>query len=105
MFVCSENRLRSPAAKIVFSAYDGIDAIGAGTNADAETTVSGDLIHRTDVILVMDKSHKNKVSKKYTELLKDKTLVCLDVPDNYEGMQPELVKLLSDRVPWYVRLP
>lgn len=43
LFVCSENRLRSPTAERVFSEYPGLKAIGAGTNADAATPVSGDL--------------------------------------------------------------
>ena len=104
LFVCSENRLRSPTAEAVFSNYSGINAIGAGTNADAETPVSGDLIEWADVILVMEKIHKTKIAKKFKELLKDKRLVCLDIPDNYECMQPELVKLLEAKVPRYVRL-
>ena len=54
LFVCSENILRCPTAEFVFSQYDGVDAIGAGTNSDAETTVSGDLIHWADVVLVME---------------------------------------------------
>lgn len=104
LFVCSENRLRSPTAEAVFSEYPGIRAIGAGTNSDAETTVSGDLIEWADVILVMEKSHRSKIAKKYQALLKDKRLVCLDIPDIYECMQPELVALLEARVPKYVQL-
>ena len=104
LFVCSENRLRSPTAEAVFSAYDGVEAIGCGTNPDAETTLSGDLVEWADVVFVMEKSHKNKVSKKYKELLKDKRLVCLDIPDHSDCMQPELIRLLEARVPKYVRL-
>ncbi len=104
LFVCSENRLRSPTAEIVFSDYEGVNAIGAGTNSDAETTVSGDLIEWADVVLVMEKSHRNKISKKFKALLLGKRLVCLEIPDNYDCMQPELVKLLKDKVPRYVRL-
>ena len=104
LFVCSENRLRSPTAEAVFSKHEGVEAIGCGTNSDAETTLSGDLIEWADVVLVMEKSHRNKVSKKYKELLKGKRLVCLDIPDNYECMQIELIKLLEAKVPRYVRL-
>ena len=104
LFVCSENRLRSPTAEAVFSKYPGIHAIGAGTNADAETPVSGDLIEWADVVFVMEKSHRNKISKKYKELLKDKRLVCLDIPDVYECMQPELIKLLEVKISKYVRI-
>ena len=85
--------------------YEGVDAIGAGTNSDAETPVSGDLIQWADVVLVMEKSHRNKISKRYKSLLKNKRLVCLDIPDIYECMQPELVSILKARVPRYVRLP
>lgn len=103
LFVCSENRLRSPTAEEVFSKYPGINAIGAGTNADAETPVSGDLIEWADVILVMENSHRNKIAKKYRALLGGKRLVCLDIPDIYDRMQPELIALLQAKVRRYVR--
>lgn len=104
LFICSENRLRSPTAEIVFSEYEGVKAIGAGTNSDAETTVSGDLVEWADIILVMEKMHRNKVSKKFKELLKNKRIITLDIPDNYESMQPELVQLLKAKVSRVVRL-
>ncbi|MBE0350931.1 low molecular weight protein tyrosine phosphatase family protein [Pseudoalteromonas lipolytica] len=104
LFVCSENRLRSPTAEEVFSEYEGINAIGCGTNLDSETPLSGDLIEWADVIFMMEKTHKNKVSNKYKELLKGKKLACLEIPDNYQRMQPELIKLLTSKVPRYVRL-
>ncbi len=98
LFVCSENRLRSPTAEAVFSEYDGVEAIGAGTNADAATPVSGDLIEWADVILVMEYVHKQKINNKFSALLRDKRLVVLDIPDHYFYMQPELVELLVSRV-------
>lgn len=104
LFVCSENRLRSPTAEAVFSKYPGVQAIGAGTNADAETPVSGDLIDWADMIFVMEKIHRSKISKRYQALLKNKRLVCLDIPDIYQCMQPELVKLLVSKVPKYIRI-
>lgn len=104
LFVCSENRLRSPTAASVFGQYEGVETISAGTNSDAETTVSGDLIEWADAILVMERSHRNKISKRFPELLKNKKLAVLDIADNYDYMQPELVRLLKSRVPRYVRL-
>ena len=102
--MCSENRLRSPTAESVFSEYPGVEAIGAGTNSDAATPVSGDLIEWADVVLVMEKSHRNKISKKFKEQLKGKRLVVLDIPDIYEYMDTELVRLLKGKVPKYVRV-
>ena len=104
LFVCSENRLRSPTAAEVFARYEGVETMSAGTNADADVTVTGDLIEWADAILVMEPSHRSKVSKRFARLLKDKKLAVLDIPDRYEYMQPELVSLLERRVPRYVSL-
>ncbi len=104
LFICSENRLRSPTAAAVFNEHERIEAIGAGINKDTETPVTSDLIEWADVILVTEKSHRNRVLKKYSELLKSKRLVVLNIPDIYECMQPELIKLLNSRVPRYVQL-
>ena len=98
LFVCSENRLRSPTGEEVFSQFEGVDAIGCGTNSDAETPISGDLIEWSDIIFVMEKSHRNKVSKKFKYLLKTKRLICLDIPDEYDRMDPVLIRLLENRV-------
>jgi len=102
LFVCSENKLRSSTAEAVFSEYEGVEAIGAGTNKDAATPVSGDLIEWADVILVMETVHRDKISAKYKKLLKGKQLVVLDIPDNYQRMQPELIQLLEVKVSRFV---
>ena len=99
LFVCSENRLRSPTAEAVFSEYEGVEAISAGTNSDAFTPISGDLIEWADIIFVMEQSHRNKVAKKFRKQLKDKKLAVLEIPDNYQYMQPELISLLKKKVP------
>ena len=102
LFVCSENRLRSATAEIVFSEYEGVEAIGAGTNKDAVTPVSGDLVEWADIILVMETIHRDKISAKYKKLLKGKQLVVLGIPDNYQRMQPELIRLLERKVSKYL---
>jgi predicted protein tyrosine phosphatase len=103
LFVCSENKLRSATAETFFSEYEGVEAIGAGTNKDAVTPVSGDLIEWADVILVMETMHRDKISAKYKKLLKGKRMVVLDIPDNYQRMQVELIRLLKAKVPSYIR--
>ena len=105
LFVCSENRLRSPTAEAVFSQYEGVEAISAGTNSDCETPASGDLIEWSDAILVMEKSHRNKIAKKFQPLLRGKKLGVLNIPDHFDYMAPLLVNILKRRVPRHVRLP
>ncbi|MCB1931211.1 MAG: phosphotyrosine protein phosphatase [Candidatus Accumulibacter sp.] len=98
LFVCSENRLRSPTAEEIFSAYEGIKALGCGTSSAAATAISGDLVSWADIVFVMENSHRNKVGKRFKPLLRGKKLVCLDIPDEYERMDPLLVRLLESRV-------
>lgn len=102
LFICSKNRLRSPTAEAVFSEYPGIEVIGAGTNADSETPVSGDLIEWADVIFVMERSHKRKITQQYPSLLKGKKVAVLDIPDRYPYMAPELIAILKRRVAQYL---
>ena len=104
LFVCSENRLRSPTAETVFGEMQSVEAISAGTNSDAETPVSGDLIEWADTILCMETIYKSKVTKKFGALLKGKKIAALQIPDNYAYMDPELVKILKAKVPRYVRI-
>ena len=98
LFVCTANKLRSATAETVFNEYEGIEAIGAGTDKDAPTTVSSDLVEWADVIFVMEQTHKNKVKRLFHRLLKNKRLLVLDIPDDYDFMQPELIRLLKARV-------
>ncbi len=104
LFICTENRLRSATAETALSEFDGITAIGCGTNKDAITPMSGDLIMWADIVFVMQKSHKKKVTAKFKELLKDTKLICLGIPDNYDYMDPELIRILESKVSSYVEL-
>ncbi|MEM7261739.1 MAG: phosphotyrosine protein phosphatase [Planctomycetota bacterium] len=102
LFVCSECRLRSPTAAAVCDEWEGVEATSAGTNADALTPLSGDLIEWADVILVMEEVHRRKVAQRYRELLRGKKLAVLGVADRYRYMDPELVDLVERIVPRYL---
>ena len=99
LFVCSQNRLRSPTAEQIFAAYPNIEAASAGTNHDADVPVTAELIEWADIIFVMEKAHRNILSKKFGKYLNGKRIVCLDIPDEFEFMDPTLVSLLKAKVP------
>jgi predicted protein tyrosine phosphatase len=82
----------------VFSNRPGFEVASAGTNASAETPLSADLIEWADVVFVMEKAHRNKLSKKFRLHLKNKRVICLDIPDEFEFMDPTLVRLLEVKV-------
>ncbi len=98
LFVCGKNRLRSPTAEAVFSEYEGLEAESAGLDREAEMPLSSEAIEWADIIFVMENSHRSKLSKKFQPWLKDKRVICLDIPDEYDYMEPELVELLKKKV-------
>lgn len=102
LFVCSRNRLRSPTAEQVFSTRRDLEVASAGTNHDADTPLTADLVAWADIIFVMEKAHRAKLQKRFKASLKNARLICLDIPDNYEFMDPVLVQLLETRVSRFV---
>ncbi|MBC7669545.1 MAG: phosphotyrosine protein phosphatase [Gemmatimonadaceae bacterium] len=102
LFVCSQNKLRSPTAEQVFSTWPDLEVSSAGTNNDAKNPLTGELVAWADVIFVMEKAHRNKLAKRFKRQLKAR-LVCLDIPDDYAFMDSALVSLLRARVVPYLR--
>jgi predicted protein tyrosine phosphatase len=98
LFLCSQNRLRSPTAEAVFSEYEGLEVESAGLDHYAELPVSTEMIEWADIIFVMEKSHRNKLSKNFQPFLKSKKVICLDIPDDFEYMEPLLINLLKKKV-------
>lgn len=98
LFVCSRNRLRSPTAEAVFADVDGIEVASAGTSADAEEVVTAELLHWADLIVAMEGRHKRALTRDHGRWLRGKRLVVLNIPDQYDYMDPELVALLEERV-------
>jgi predicted protein tyrosine phosphatase len=98
LFVCSQNRLRSPTAEVIFSIYRGLDVASAGTAPNSETPLSADLVEWAEIIFVMENYHRDKVRQRFPKLLQSRRLVVLRIPDEYAFMQPELVDILKSRV-------
>ncbi len=98
LFVCGRNRLRSPTAETIFSSYPDIEAASAGINPDAAEVLSAELIEWADLIFVMEKSHRSKLAQRFRSSLKNKHVICLDIPDEYDYMDPELIRLLRQKI-------
>ncbi len=103
LFICSANRLRSPTAEQVFSQYPNIEARSAGLNNDAVDPLTPEHFEDVHIVFVMEKAHRNKLSKRFKPQLKTARVICLDIPDEFEFMQPELVTILKTRVTPYLR--
>ena len=98
LFICSANQMRSPTAEAVFSKDEEIEAASAGINPDAQTPVSADLVEWADVVVAMEQVHKDHLQEQFGYLLRRKRLAVLDIPDRYAYMDPELVRLLREKI-------
>lgn len=98
LFICSQNRLRSPTAEQIFANQPGLEVSSAGLNNDAENPVTPELLQWADVIFVMERVHRKKLSSRFKAHIGGKRIVCLDIPDDYEFMDPTLIRLLDTRV-------
>ena len=98
LFVCSQNKLRSPTAEEIFRDTPGFKVRSAGMNNDAEVPISPELVEWTDYIFVMEKSHRNKLQKKYKKHLNKQKVICLNIPDDYEYMEQSLINLLRNKL-------
>ena len=103
LFICSQNRLRSPTAEQVFAAYPGVETASAGLNNDAETPVTAELVEWADIIFVMECAHRSKLLRRFRRHMRNARVICLDIPDRYKFMDPDLIQLLEAKVPHHLR--
>ncbi len=102
LFLCSQNKLRSPTAESVFSGYPGIEVDSAGLNNDAVVPLSAEQIEWADTIIVMEKAHRNRLNRKFRAFLGSKRIAVLDIPDDYDYMDEELIRILKVRCQRYL---
>jgi predicted protein tyrosine phosphatase len=82
----------------VFSTWQGIETSSAGLNNDAENPVTPELVEWADIIFVMEKTHRSKLTKRFKSSLSTARVICLDIPDEYDFMDPDLIQLLKSKV-------
>jgi len=103
LFVCLANMNRSPAAAMVMEGLARnlpIEAVSAGVSPMARRPVSRDLVHRADLIFVMEDYMKQSILRDYD--VPGGKIIVLDIPDIYEQDDPVLVAQLRERLKPYV---
>jgi len=98
LFVCSRNKRRSLTAETIFRDEPRWQVRSAGTEEGARIKVTAGMLGWADVIVVMEKRHKERLRQKYPEVLAEKPCVCLFIPDDYEYMEEELIRVLREKM-------
>ena len=102
LFVCRQNRKRSATAERLFCKRPDLDVRSAGTAPDALVRVNANMLDWADVIFVMDQDQRRWLETCFAEHEALARVVCLDIPDVFSFLQPELVRLLEERVPQHL---
>jgi predicted protein tyrosine phosphatase len=98
LFLCRHNQVRSATAERVFCKRPDLDVRSAGTGTDALTRVNQRMLDWADLIFIMDDEQRRSLERRFAGHPAIARLICLEIPDEFRFLQPELVELLETRV-------
>ena len=99
LFVCSGNIDRGPTAEALLRGKEGFQAKSAGTWAGARKVVSKELMDWADMIFVMEEHHRKALEQ--IDVKADAKIVVLGVDDHYLKGDPELTRILKEKLSKY----
>lgn len=75
-----------------------METASAGLAPHADEPCTDELVEWADLIFVMERAHRTRLQKRFRKSLRSARVVCLEIPDDYGFMQPELVALLERKI-------
>jgi predicted protein tyrosine phosphatase len=96
LFICRQNRRRSATAERIFGKDPRLDVRSAGTEQGALVPVNIRMLEWADVIFTMDDHQKRTLERNFPSHAAVETVICLNIPDRYLFLDPELVRLLEE---------
>ena len=94
LFVCAMNKQRSATAEQLYRNDARLEVRSAGVNSEAKRRVSENDLRWADIVYVMEREHKLWITTRFEDLALP-TIDVLDVPDDFEYMDPELQEMLK----------
>ncbi|CAH0196916.1 MULTISPECIES: low molecular weight protein tyrosine phosphatase family protein [unclassified Pedobacter] len=102
LFVCSRNKWRSATAETIYQNHPDHQVRSAGTAPSARIKINEKLVIWADLIFVMEKKHKQRITERFPEETYDKEIITLHIPDDYQYMDEELIEELDAKVADYL---
>ena len=96
------NKWRSPTAEKIYSNHSHLNVRSAGTSSKAKRHVSINDVKWADKIFVMEQKHKQRLMSDFRQELNFKEVIVLDIPDDYQFMDPELIMILKESIDHFV---
>ena len=98
LFICRWNRSRSATAERIYAKRADWEVRSAGTSEDALVRVNRRMLEWADTIFIMEPEQRDALEQMFPGHPALDRLICLDIPDDYLFLQPELVALLEERL-------
>lgn len=97
LFICQFNKKRSATAERVFVKDPTLDVLSAGTSEDALVRVNERMLEWADIIFAMDEEQIHDLQRMFPGHPAILSIVCLQIRDVYNFLDPQLVTLLHER--------
>lgn len=94
LFICNQNQNRSKTAEHLFK--DKYETRSAGLYNEHPVTESD--MEWADIILVMEDTQRQELSKRFPKMYLKKQILSLNIPDTYYYNQPSLLQILNERL-------
>lgn len=102
LFVCSRNKWRSATAETMYKNHPEHQVRSAGTEPSARIKINAKLIIWADLIFVMEKKHKQRITERFPQEVYEKEIITLDIPDDYQYMDEALIEEIDLKVAHYL---
>ena len=102
LFVCSRNKWRSRTAETIFKNDIKHHVKSAGTDEGAKIKLTENHLNWADIVFVMENKHKQRIRDKFNSDVYNDKIIVLEIPDDYNYMDPELVEIIKTSVVPYL---
>ena len=89
--------MRSATAEQIYAQDERFNVDSAGTDKTSTVRIEEYHLEWADYVVVMERMHRSKIQDQFPEGCKNKRIICLHIPDEYDYMQPELIALLRKK--------
>ncbi len=100
LFVCGRNKWRSPTAERIYRDDPRIQVRSAGVSVKSGHRISAADLSWANLVIVMEQRYKSRILGTFRD---HPPIVSLDIPDEFEYMDEELIKLIREGVEFYLR--
>jgi len=98
-----KNQWRSPTAERIYRDDPRIEVRSVGVSEKSRRRISADDLAWADLVMVMEQRYKSRITETFHDRERLPPIVSLDIPDEYEYMDGELIKLIHEGVEFHLR--